>query len=115
MSSGWVLGTMRITTCAPRLCSNAVSLASSASRCAAVSVPVPSITCAVSAGTGCTPPCAQAASGSQAASNRPIASRAPKLDVMKAAGCRIYFLLKSTTGGVEICASFCTEKLGLTW
>jgi hypothetical protein len=26
-----------------------------------------------------------------------------------------YFLLKSTTGGVEICASFCTEKLGLTW
>ena len=71
MSSGWVVGTISTTTCAPRDCSKAVSLASSAAFCAAVRVPVLSITCAVSGGTGCTP-CAQAATlakGSQTASN----------------------------------------------
>ncbi len=59
MSSGCVLGTISTTICGPEACSKAASLASSAARCAASSVPVWSMTRAVSAGTGSTS-CAQA-------------------------------------------------------
>src|SRR3990167_7214850 len=77
MSSGAVVGTISTTTCAPRACSKAASLASSAWRCAASSVPVLSITRAVRAGTGSTS-CAhvvRALNSRPAASNRPGIAR----------------------------------------
>jgi hypothetical protein len=122
MSSGEVVGTISTTICAPADCSKAASLASSAARWASFSVPVWSMTCAVSAGTGSTS-CAQAgasAAHSQAASSKRSAhiggpgfngSGAHHLDAAGAAGAA---LSKLTLGGALIWASFCTVKLGLT-
>ena len=75
-----------------------------------VSVPVWSMTRASSFGTG-SRPCACAPK--TAHSKRTVRARRMRAAVM--ANARAYFFgaLKSTVGGVEICASFCTVKLGL--
>ena len=54
MSSGAVVGTISTTTCDPFAVSSAASFSSSAAFWPASRVPVASITCATSAGTGCT-------------------------------------------------------------
>jgi hypothetical protein len=71
-------------------------------------------------GHGCTL-CAQAASGNQAGQQQrqhpagAAAARQKNRNGCTARPGAAYFLLKSTTGGVEICASLATVKFGLTW
>ena len=110
MSSGAVVGTISTTICEPLRCSKAASLVSRPERCAASSVPVWSITRAVSVGIG-SGPCASAGRPAHARAAMKIAASARRIRAA-AIGAASYFLgvLKSTVGGVEIWASFCTEK-----
>ena len=122
MSSGCVVGTISTTICGPAACSKAASLASSAARCAASSVPVWSMTRAVSAGTGSTS-CAQAgavaSSGPAARRQAAAAARASAAGSsgahhFDAAAAGAAALSKFTLGGALIAASFCTVKFGFT-
>lgn len=105
MSSGAVVGTISTTTCEPCCCSMAASCVSSDWRCASLSVAVWSITRAVSAGT--------ARSGWAAAGRAPATTRKIAASACQTSARGIFYLEKSTAGGVLICASFCTVKLGL--
>ncbi|CAM3901085.1 hypothetical protein DETS111669_31610 [Delftia tsuruhatensis] len=109
MSSGAVVATISTTTCEPDFCSMLRSLSSMARASSGDSVPVWSMSRAVSGGTGCGA-CASALPGS----NNAARSRAQS---MRQSGARdvvtVYLLPKSTVGGREISASFCTLKVGL--
>jgi hypothetical protein len=78
MSSGCVVGTISTTIWLPFCCSKAASLASSAWRCAASSVPVWSITRASSGGTGSTPAPARRRTGTAPATGRPAIPDPPQ-------------------------------------
>ncbi len=129
MSSGAVVGTISSTTCEPFLASSAANLSVNAVTWVASSVPVWSMTRPLNAGTGNTP-CAWAGTPSHA--SRPvarIAARHQRCAILRVApssgmarrktpGTSIstgYFLLKSTTGGADICASLATVNPALGW
>ena len=112
MSSGCVVGTISTTICEPFCCSKAASLASSAWRCAASSVPVWSITRAVERRHRQQVLGLRAGRARQATRKRAVSARRMRAAVICAE--RYFFgAPKSTVGGVEICASFCTLKVGL--
>ncbi|EZP45380.1 hypothetical protein BW39_05963 [Delftia sp. RIT313] len=109
MSSGAVVATISTTTCEPDFCSMPRSLSSMARASSADSVPVWSMSRAERAGT-CCGACASVLPGSSSM----VRARAQS---MRHSGTRdmvtAYLLPKSTVGGREISASFCTLKLGL--
>ncbi len=113
MSSGAVVGTIRMTTCEPFLVSIAASLAESACVCGAVSVPVVSTTRPFKGGIGTTS-CAEQSGDGDEGSDREQAHRTQHSRREQGQRGADAGLLKSTVGGTEICASFCTVKLGLS-
>ncbi len=109
MSSGCVVGTISTTICGPASASKAASLAIRFCDSTAVSVPVRSMTRSDSGGTA-TSGCAAAPSAAAARSSSSQSCRNMRMVVSYLdAG-----FSKLTAGGVEICASLATVKLGLT-
>ncbi|CAB5723918.1 Uncharacterised protein [Delftia tsuruhatensis] len=108
MSSGAVVATISTTTCEPDFCSMPRSLSSMARACSADKVPVWSMSRADSTGTGCGD-CASTAPDSNVARTSAHSVRQSSSRDMGTA----YLFPKSTVGGRDISASFCTLKLGL--